>query len=82
VIVTELAFENPADGGTFPESQYNDAGGTGVYRWDIFDYLESKGIGWIAWSFGPNWSPELTYDWNDNPTEQGQFWKDRLQSFP
>ncbi len=82
VIVTEMAFENAADGGTFPESQYNDAGGTGVYRWEIFNYLESKGIGWIVWSFGPQWSPELTYDWNYNPTEQGQHWKGCLQSFP
>ena len=81
VLVTELAFENEADGGTFPESSYNNAGGTGLYREEIVKYLESRGIGWIPWSFGPQWSPEMTYDWSFTPTEQGGYWKQQLQFY-
>lgn len=46
----------------------------------IDQYLKPRNIGWLAWNFGPEWSPTLVSDWNYTPTVSGSFFKDRLSS--
>jgi endoglucanase len=74
VLATEFGFQNNGSS-VYDENAYQ--GGTS-YRSDLDAYLDGKGIGWMAWSFGPLWEPILTLDWNYTPSEQGQFYKDRL----
>jgi endoglucanase len=47
----------------------------GSYGPMIVDYMESKGISWVAWVFDPNWSPVLITDWDFTPSEQGEFFR-------
>ncbi len=45
----------------------------------IVDYLEARGISWIAWAFDPEWSPVLITDWNYTPSEQGRFFREVMR---
>ena len=46
----------------------------------ITDFLRSKGIGWTAWVFHPEWRPSLISDWSYTPREpQGVFFQSQLQ---
>ena len=74
VLATEFGFQNNGSS-VYDESVYQ--GGVS-YRSDLDAYLEGKGIGWMAWSFGPLWEPILTLDWDYIPSEQGQFYRDKL----
>jgi endoglucanase len=74
VLATEFGFQNNGSS-VYDESAYQ---GAGSYRAVLDAYLEGKGIGWMAWSFGPLWEPILTLDWNYTPSEQGQFYREKL----
>ncbi|MGH2563345.1 MAG: glycoside hydrolase family 5 protein [Ginsengibacter sp.] len=41
----------------------------------ITKYLESNGIGWLAWDFDPEWGPQLLSSWNFDLTGSGKFFK-------
>lgn len=50
----------------------------GSYGPIIIDYLQQRGISWIAWVFDPEWSPVLITDWDYTPSEQGRFFREAL----
>jgi len=74
VLATEFGFQNNGSS-VYDESAY---AGPGTYRTDLDTYLESKGIGWMVWNYGPQWEPILVVDWSYTPSEQGYFYRDRL----
>ena len=74
VLATEFGFQNDGSA-VFDESAYQ---GSGLYRTDLDTYLETNGIGWMAWDFSPVWEPTLIADWSYTPTEQGVFYRDRM----
>lgn len=76
VIVTEFGY-GPAGGGYhFDKDNYS---GTD-YGTDIIDYLDSKAISWIAWSFSASWLPKLLADTNYTPSDSGSFFKEKLSN--
>jgi endoglucanase len=53
----------------------------GEYGIAIVNYLEARGIGWIAWVFDPEWGPGMLESWNTyKPTECGEFFKQAMQA--
>lgn len=70
VIATEIGFEikpgDPADGAEH-------------YGTRITQYLESRGISWVAWVYDPEWWPALLKSWDNFPlTGTGEFFKKAL----
>jgi hypothetical protein len=52
----------------------------GEYGKTIIDYLERKGISWIAWIFDPDWYPRMLASWDTyGLTESGEFFKQAMQ---
>jgi aryl-phospho-beta-D-glucosidase BglC (GH1 family) len=52
----------------------------GEYGNIIMNYLENKGIGWVAWVYDPEWYPRLFDSWDTyNLTESGKFFRDAIQ---
>jgi len=52
----------------------------GEYGKTIIDYLEGKGISWIAWIFDPDWYPRMLASWDTYAlTESGEFFKQAMQ---
>jgi endoglucanase len=52
----------------------------GEYGKTIINYLEGKGISWIAWVFDPEWRPSMFKSWSTYElTESGEFFKQALQ---
>ncbi|HEY5407910.1 MAG TPA: cellulase family glycosylhydrolase [Ginsengibacter sp.] len=49
------------------------------YGTRITKYLESNGIGWLAWDFDPEWGPQLLSSWNYELTGSGKFFKAAMQ---
>ncbi len=49
-----------------------------TYGETIIDFLEQRGISWVAWVFDPQWSPQLIEDWDFTPTLQGRFFRQRM----
>jgi len=46
----------------------------GAYGDAILDYLEAKGISWIAWVYDPEWGPAMIKSWDTYAlTENGEF---------
>jgi endoglucanase len=74
VLATEFGFQNDGSA-VYDEIDYY---GGGSYRVDLDTYLESKGIGWMVWNYGPEWAPLLILDWNYTPSEQGAFYRDQM----
>jgi len=76
VILTEIGFCEPeARGAHIPvisDETYGDA---------ITDYCDEKDISYVVWVFDPSWSPMLFLDWEFTPTRQGQYFKQKLQSY-
>jgi hypothetical protein len=71
IIATEIGFtlgkEGMADNGDYGNS--------------IINYLEGKGISWIAWVFDPEWYPRMFESWDTYTlTESGKFFRDAMQS--
>lgn len=54
--------------------------GDDTYAAQMIAYLESKNIGWTAWSFSTEWLPAMLIDWDYNTTAAGSFFKDTLKS--
>jgi hypothetical protein len=52
----------------------------GEYGKAIIDYLEGKGISWIAWVFDPDWYPRMLASWDTYAlTESGEFFRQAMQ---
>jgi len=52
----------------------------GPYGVAILDYLEGKGISWIAWVYDPEWGPAMLKSWDSYAlTESGEFFVKALQ---
>lgn len=45
----------------------------------IIGYFNKKGISWTAWVFDPVWSPQLIENWDFEPSQQGGFFKAKLE---
>lgn len=70
VIATELGF-------TLGNETMKD---NGKYGKAIIDYLERKGISWIAWVFDPEWYPSMIESWETYKlTECGEFFRQAMQ---
>lgn len=70
IIATEIGF-------TLGDESIN---ANGEYGNAIINYLESKGISWIAWVFDPEWYPSMIKSWKTfELTECGQFFKEAMQ---
>ena len=44
----------------------------------IINYLEGKGISWMAWCFDPEWGPGLLASWDYDLTGSGEFFKQAM----
>lgn len=69
VIATEIGFMTDND----EDKNLND---DGKYGPTIMNYFNKKGISWVVWVFDPVWVPQMIHNWNYEPTQQGQFFKD------
>lgn len=67
ILIGEVGFEEEDDESTFADP--------------FLDYLDQKEIGWLAWNFGPEWTPKLFSDWNFNPTYAGTYFYNRFLSY-
>jgi aryl-phospho-beta-D-glucosidase BglC (GH1 family) len=74
LVCTELGWVRP-DGYGAHVPVKND----GSYGPQIIEFMESRGISWIAWVFDPQWSPTLINNWRFEPSEQGVFFKRVMQ---
>jgi hypothetical protein len=74
VVVTEFGFMGAAE----PGAHIPVIGGE-EYGNAIVDFLEERGISWVAWVLDPEWSPQLIRDWSFTPTVQGGFFRDKLR---
>jgi endoglucanase len=73
IIATEIGFSS-GDGSKDESAAY------GV---EITSYLESKGIGWVAWCFDPEWHPSMISSWEPfELTEEGKFFSDAMHKEP
>jgi endoglucanase len=56
-------------------------GENGEYGKEIVKYLESRGIGWLAWVFDPDWGPPMIESWDtDSLTDSGKFFKEAMHA--
>lgn len=74
LVCTELGWVRPGGHGAHVPV-LND----GSYGPQIVEFMESRGISWIAWVFDPQWSPTLINNWRFEPSEQGVFFKRVMQ---
>jgi hypothetical protein len=44
------------------------------------NYLEGRGISWIAWAYDPNWGPQLLKSWNFDLTKASEFFKQQMSA--
>jgi len=65
VIATEIGFSVPP-GTVLKDDDYGPR---------IVNYLEGKGISWVAWCFDPEWGPTLLQSWDYDLTGSGEFFK-------
>lgn len=71
VVVTEFGFTLGKEG----------MADNGEYGIAIINYMEARGISWVAWVFDPEWGPRLFESWDTYKlTESGQFFKQALQA--
>ena len=69
IIATEIGF-GMREGDNIDENHYGPI---------IINYLESKGISWMAWVFDPEWHPHLFESWDTYKlTPPGEFFKKAL----
>lgn len=70
IIATELGF-------TLGDESMN---ANGEYANAIINYLESKGISWVAWVFDPEWYPSMIKSWKTfELTESGKFFMQAMK---
>jgi len=53
--------------------------GDETYGEAIIAFFETRGISWTPWVFDPIWTPNLLTDWDYNLSNQGRFFKAKLQ---
>jgi endoglucanase len=71
VFVTEFGF-TLGKGGNADNGDYGTA---------IINYMESKGMSWVAWVFDTDWHPRLLESWDGyRLTESGEFFRQALQT--
>jgi endoglucanase len=71
VVVTEFGF-TLGRGDDADNREYGTA---------IINYMEAKGISWVAWIFDPDWYPRLLKSWDTYElTEAGTFFKQAMQT--
>jgi len=69
VVATEIGF-------TMDDKAVNNEYGTA-----IINYLEAKGISWVAWVVDPEWTPSMIDSWEKfTPTENGKMFFDYMKS--
>ena len=73
VIATEIGYTDPTENRGSPYN-YSDYGPA------IVNYLEGRGISWIAWAYDPNWGPQLLKSWNFDLTKAGEFFKQQMSA--
>lgn len=71
VIATEIGYQLATDKGA--HVPVIDDGSYGPH---ITDYMERKGVSWVAWVFDPDWAPQLIKDWSYAPTMQGKHFRE------
>jgi endoglucanase len=70
VVASEFGFSTGREG----------MGENSEYGKTIIEYLERKGISWIAWIFDPDWYPRMISSWDTYAlTESGEFFKQAMQ---
>ncbi|MDX1675926.1 MAG: cellulase family glycosylhydrolase, partial [Longimicrobiales bacterium] len=75
VIATELGFmSEDGPGAHVPVIADVD------YGERIVDFMEARGISWVAWVFDPVWSPQMIESWDFEPTLQGRFFRERMRA--
>ncbi len=77
VMVTEFGFNNDSPNWELREDGWE---GEGRYGEAIINYLETHGIGWVAWCFSHNWGPLMLKNPDYEPTEAGEFFRAQLQT--
>jgi len=71
IVVTEFGF-TLGRGGISDNGEYGTA---------IINYMEAKGMSWVAWIFDPDWHPRLLEEWDGyRLTESGEFFRQALQA--
>ncbi|HEX4055468.1 MAG TPA: cellulase family glycosylhydrolase [Tepidisphaeraceae bacterium] len=68
IIATEIGFEL-RNGEKIDADHYGNR---------IVNYLESKGISWVAWDYDPEWGPRLLKSWNYDLTASGEFFEQAM----
>lgn len=69
ILATEIGFD----------MKPGEAIGPNHYGYQITKYLESRGIGWLAWVFDPEWGPPMLKSWNTYElTPAGEFFKQAM----
>lgn len=75
----EVSKKYPVYVGEWGYGGHESAGTNGVnYANSLMDYIQQRGLSWTAWDFHPKASPILIKDWTYEPTDFGQFVKDKL----
>lgn len=79
VLITDFSFGIDITGeqSWLNESNYQ---GEEPYRYAIMNYLEERGLSWIAVVFSSQWVPELVQNQLFEPSEVGQFYQEQLLS--
>jgi len=71
IIATEIGFG----------LRTGDTIGPNHYGYQVTKYLESRGIGWVAWVFDPEWGPPMLKSWDTYElTPAGEFFKRAMQA--
>lgn len=71
LIATEIGYSLGKDGPIPDDGEYGPA---------VVNYLEGRGISWLAWVFDPDWIPPLFTSWDTYKlTESGEFFKQAMQ---
>jgi len=74
VVATEFGFMSEAERGS-----HVPVIGDETYGEAIIAFFETRGISWTPWVFDPIWTPNLLTDWDYNLSNQGRFFKAKLQ---
>jgi endoglucanase len=73
VVVTEFGFMSAQDRGAHIPVMADT-----TYGHAIIDFLETRGMSWVAWVFDPDWSPQLIEGWDFTPTSEGRFFRQKM----
>ncbi|WED66639.1 cellulase family glycosylhydrolase [Synoicihabitans lomoniglobus] len=74
IVATEFGYMSAEERGS-----HNPVIGDEVYGEAIINFFEKRGISWTPWVFDTIWTPNLLLDWDFTPSNQGRFFKAKLQ---